>query len=532
LGSAALLFIGAACSNSTSYDSENKAPAKKSVKAAGAEGIAGGGKTISKGEAVPRSDKSATFSGEVPFQSVASDAEAWVVTSTNVTRIELNKPGWPKTQWSLPANDGNRTYVSELGLLIGRTNRGSATNRGVWLARRDQPGASVKIYDPADMGNQSRLSVTSFKIGSQPYIGFAYASASGNKKFVRMPIDKTKPNGVDVARKEEREFGPVSAGLGGFSGVGSTGAYGSFMDQTRKAFYLGSGSGAWGVNVETMAELPLSSLPNWRIGGDPLNPAAPKRKICNFTMGTSGSLSYALSGDLKGNLVASAGAYTFAHDPVNNVIFGNSSSGGAFTVAKQQCVEANGADCSIAADSCHIFPNVPVGPMSAVGDGRVVGIQRGSPSRVFLISLKDKANIKAGVEVTSIAEIPGDAYMYNDFTGVTLYAPDQIKVIDFKSLSGFQAGKPVKQVVAGWSAQSKNREDLRGLKLELACYKTGKSKPTYVDYSSQLKNSASLFAIDAKDCSGDIDAIEVKMSSDGTTNNFTRLSTFEIRGAQ
>jgi hypothetical protein len=531
LGSAALLFVGVACSNTNSYDSESKPSPKKSAKSSGAESLGGKGQIKSAGEAIKRSDTSATFSGELPFQSVAADAEAWIVTETKATRIKLNEPGWPKTEWTLPGNAGNRTYVSELGLLIGRTNR-SAETRGVWLAKREEPGTAIRIYDPPDMGNSSRLSVTSFKIGSQAYIGMAYAAASGNKKFVRIPIDKSKPTGIDVTRKEEREFGPVNSGLGGFAGVGATGAYGSFMDQTRKAFYLGSGSGAWGVNVETMTELPLSSVPNWRIGGDPLNPASPRRRICNFTMSTSGGLSYALAGDLKGNMVASGGAYTFAHDPVNNVIFGNNYSAGSFTVAKQECVESSGSDCTIAAGTCQIFPNVPVGPMSAVGDGRVVGIQRGNPSRVYLISLKEKNNIRAGVEVTSIAEIQGDAYMYNDFTGITLYAPDQVKVIEFKSLSGFKEGKDVKQLLAGWTAQSKNTEDLRGLKLELVCYKTGKPKPVYVDYSAKLRNSASLFAIDVKDCSGQVDAIEVKMSSDGTTNNFTRLSTFEIRGVQ
>lgn len=306
--------------------------------------------------------------------------------------------------------------------------------------------------------------------------------------------------------------------------MGGTAAYGSFMDQTRKAFFLGSGGGAWGVNVETMTELPQTALPNAGISG---------RSICGFTMSTTNSLSYALAGDLKGNLLASNSAYTFAHDPVANVIMGNNYSAGTFTVAKQECVEPGGSNCSIAANTCQVFPNVPVGPMSAVGDGRVVGIQRNSSmSKVYLISMNDKNNISAGITVTSIAEIPGDAYMYNDFTGVSLYAPDQVKVIEFKSLKGFISSKPVKQILAGWSAQSKNNEDLRGLKLELACYKIGKAKPTYVDYSAQLKNSATLFAIDVKDCSGDVDAIELKMTSDGTTNNFTRLSTIEIRGVQ
>jgi len=528
LGSAALICVAAACTNDNSYDSGTPA-AKAAKKTLGAEAPKKSptGGVRAKGEAVPRSDSSATFSGGVPFQSVASDAEAWVVTDNKATRIELNKPGYPKTEWTFSSSSpGNRTYVSELGLLIGRTNFDQAS-RGVWLAKRDQPGTAVKIYDPPDMRTQSRLSVTSFKIGNQPYIGMAYGTSGGNKKFVRIPIDRTKPNGIDETRKQEREYGALSQGVGGFGGVGNFAAYGSFMDQTKKAFYLGggSGSGAWGVNVETMNELSLGDVPNGAIG-------AANRRVCGYTMATARGLSYALAGDLKGNIVSAGGAYTFAHDPQNDVIFGSSNSAGSFSVARQSCVAAGGTDCATGGGSCEVFPAVVVGPMSAVGDGRVVGIKRGNPSEVYLISLKDKNNLNSGIEVTSVTQIQGDAYMYNDFTGVTLYAPDQTRLIEFKTLKGFQAGKPVKQVLAGWSAQSKNTEDLRGLKLELACYKTGKPKPTYVDYSAQLKNSASLFALDVKDCSGDIDAIEVKLSSDGTTNNFTRLSTFEIRGAQ
>jgi hypothetical protein len=217
------------------------------------------------------------------------------------------------------------------------------------------------------------------------------------------------------------------------------------------------------------------------------------------------------------------------------VIFGNSYGGGDLTLAKQECVESTGADCTVAAKTCQRLTTAQggaIGPMSAVGDGRVVGIQRGSTSQVFLLAVIDKNDLSKGISITKIADIDGNAYMYNDFTGITLYSPDQVKIIDFKSLKGFDPKKGVRKVAAGWTAQSKQIEDLRGLKLELTCFKTGKPKPPYVDYSAQLKSSVSLFTVAEKDCSGDVDAMEVKMSSDGTTNNFTRLSTFEIRGAQ
>lgn len=136
------------------------------------------------------------------------------------------------------------------------------------------------------------------------------------------------------------------------------------------------------------------------------------------------------------------------------------------------------------------------------------------------------------MEVKKIADIPGDAYMYNDFTGLTLYAPDQLRVIDFKKLKGFQAGKPVKRISAGWKSATGKTDDLRGLKIQLICYKEGGSKGAYIDYTSKLTSSDKQFDLDVKDCSGNVDTLEVKVSSDGTTNNFSRLSRFEMKGAQ
>jgi len=545
-----LIFLSSACNTSNFAGSVTRTNKKKTKVAA--EAVASK-PSASSGEAVSRSATKLpggegvviSFSGEAPFQSVASDSEAWIVTDTTITRIDLNQvKGWPQTQWSMPSNSGNRTYVTEIGLLVGRTNNGDGAARGVWLAPRDRPGAAVQIHDPTDMGGGSRLSVTSFKIGPQPYIGFAYGTNRGMKKFVRMPIDKSKPNGVDPLRADFKELGSLRSGFGSFAAVGGFAAYSSFMDQTRKTFFLGGGAGrgGWGINVESLDELSLVDLPNWKVGGDPLNDAVPERRICGLTMETSQNMGYALSGDLKGNLVTASGTYTFAHEPVGDLIFA-SRGGRTLTVAKQSCVESSGSDCTEANGMCRQFDlseitvdkkpmGISVGPMSAVGDGRVVGIQRGGESQVFLLSVKNPKDLSQGLEVQKVANITGNAYMYNDFTGVTLYSPDQIKVFDFNTLKGFKSGKAVRKVAAGWSAQSGVNEDLRGLKLELTCFKQGGTKPPYKDYTAILNSNASLFTLSTDDCSGDVDAMEVKMSSDGTTNNFTRLSTFEIRGAQ
>ncbi|NBX18415.1 MAG: hypothetical protein EBR09_13740 [Proteobacteria bacterium] len=522
-----VIYFTPACTETTSYGTSVKTPKKKSSKNVSDENLKSAGDANAGVEAL-----GVTFSGSVPFQSTASDAEAWVVTSDTVTRIKLNESaGWPKTTWSFvdesgkpSQSSGHRTYVSEIGLLVGRTAR-SGNDGGVWLASDKTAGKAIPIFRPTDQNSGSRLSVTSFKVGDKAFIGMAYGATGGKKKFVRIPIDKSKPAGIDVSKKEEVTFGQLDAEFGGFNAVGRVAAYGSFMDQSRKSFYLGAnGGGLWGVNVEKMTELTSDSLPNANIEG---------RKICNYTMRSKGQIAYALAGDLSGNVITAQGAYTFTHDPVNNVVFG--ASGGSITVAKQECVTAKGAACSQEEKSCAVLnPDKvgTIGPMSATGDGRVVGIMRGKTSQVFVFSVKDKDDFSKGISVTKIADIEGDAYMYNDFTGLTLYAPDQAKTIDFKKLSGFQAGKPVRAVALKWVASSKKSEDLRGLKLQLVCYKDGKKSSSYKDVSSLLKKSEGFVDIPAKDCGGDIDMLEVKVSSDGTTNNFSRLSTIEMKGSQ
>ncbi|MEN9810302.1 MAG: hypothetical protein RLZZ488_1869 [Pseudomonadota bacterium] len=526
-----LILLLSGCAE-TGYTAVGKSKAPPKKKAATPESVNATGLPVERGAKVFPGGENVgiTFSGDTALQSAASEAETWIVTGGEVTRIKLDEAaGWPQTKWQMVDDNGNpssssghRTYVSELGLLIGRT----GSNGGIWLASDKNPGKAIPIFKPTDQRGDSRLSVTSFKVGSQPYIGFAYGTTGGQKKFVRIPIDKSKPNGIDIARKEEKTFGNLNQAFGGFSAVGSFAAYGSFMDQKSKAFFLGANyGGMWGVNVEKLTELTSQDVPNVGTAG---------RKVCNYTMSTTGNVAYALAGDLNGNVVTSNGAYTFAHDPVNEVVIG--SSGGSLTVAKSECVAANGpAECTQANNQCAVINPAEagsIGPISAVGDGRVVGIVRGGTSQVFVMSVNDKNDLSKGLTVKKVADIDGNAYMYNDFTGLTLYAPDQIKVIEFSKLKGYQPGKPLRYVAAGWTAATKKTEDLRGLKIEIVCYKKGGQKGPYTDQTKQLTTSASLFVLDPKVCGGDVDTLEVKVSSDGSTNNFSRLSLFEMRGAQ
>ncbi len=522
---ASVSFVAlAGCTEKTSYQGFTNANSSNKKKGASTEDISkkGTGALGSEGVAI-------TFSGDTEIQSAASDAEAWVVTDDEVTRIKLDESkNWPQTKWQIVDESGkpssargHRTYVSELGLLIGRT----GSSGGVWLASDKNSGKAIPIFRTKDQGGGSRLSVTSFKIGDRPFIGFAYGTSGGKKKFVRIPIDKSKTNGIDVSKLEEVTLSDLSTGFGDFNAVGGVAAYGSFMDQKNKAFYLGANRGGmWGVNVEKMTELPSSALPNV---------AAEGRDLCSYKLSTRGKIAYALSGDLFGNIVTSQMAYTFAHDPVNNVIVGGK--GTSLVVAKQECVTANGPKCTTGSAYCVEVDPAKAGaisPMSAVGDGRIVGIVRGQTSQVFILKVVNKDDLSKGVEVKKIADIPGDAYMYNDFTGLTLYAPDQVRVINFKKLKGFQAGKPVKRISAGWKSATGKTEDLRGLKIQLVCYKEGGSKGAYVDYTSKLTSSDKQFDLDVKDCNGNVDMLEVKVSSDGSTNNFSRLSRFEMKGAQ
>lgn len=459
--------------------------------------------------AVPSATAAPTpFSGGFEFRTTLNRQEIWVVSANSVVRIRL-VDGYPQTNWTMPPNSGNRTFVSQIGLLIGRTMRGG--NGGLFRAGDDTSGVAQLVYTPPDAVAESRMCPSSFLVDGKPHIGLGYVAQIGTnkvRKFVRFAIDETKPSRVDLSQLKEVTH-PQPAGV--FD------TYSCYIDQAR-GFAWYSGSTTWGVDVRKLAPLMSSSAPNFGATNDAFNLSQSERR------------SYALAGDLEGNLLSATGVYTFAHDPVSKMVFG--ATGGNITVTAQECFRSANVACK--ATKHHQFAalsRAAIGPMSSLGDGRVAAIQRGNPSQVFLVSLKEVANPAAGIEIKKVADIAGDAYMYNDFTGATLYAPTSEKSFELAKLSGFSSGKEVAQLKFRWIAESGLAEEWRGLKLAMRCHSGSEKKPEYFMISKVAVAGTFIDAPKETGCIGKVNTVEVKVEADGVSSSFSRAQKIEFEGS-
>ena len=87
-----------------------------------------------------------------------------------------------------------------------------------------------------------------------------------------------------------------------------------------------------------------------------------------------------------------------------------------------------------------------VGPLSALGDGHMVGMVR-NPGDVYLFKLKNDKDATKGIEAVKIVEnVGGDPYMYTDFTGATLYLTGNVFEFDFTNQLAFDAKVPLRQL--------------------------------------------------------------------------------------
>lgn len=454
----------------------------------------------------------------VPVQLRGVDKSAWVVTSDMVYRITLDKiKSYPMKQWPKLANAGQRTYLSEVGLVIGQTAR---NNAGGILLVNDGMESATRILTDAHlaMAPESRMCVTSYRIGNQAYIGGAYMFQDGKRRFVRIPIDKSKPNGVDVGRMEVFLAGDDTGWWG----------YSCYVDQVNLRFWSAHGGSVYGFDLKSNKGLPPTAIPN----------AANHTVTSSFNITPTVRGSYAISGDTSGNLLSVANpagapadvaawqtSYTFAAEPVSGLVFGSSRLKKFYLTA---------AECFSSAATCEngkkhftfdVTPYGEIGPLSSVNDGTVVGIARAANSVVYLISLKDPKDPSEGLNFEKVKEVPGDAYMYTDFTGATMYAITNEKKISLRSEAGFDPNRPITELHMKWRAEGDlDAAPWRGLRMQIRCYdSSAATTPEYTTIENVAASEAA-FIPALKAChSAKYDTIGLRVEGDGTTNAFSQV---------
>ena len=129
-----------------------------------------------------------------------------------VTNVELDKSAdYPTKVWTGTMGGGHRTYVTKVGLIIG------ANGGHVFRAGDNVPeGEAQKLFQAQNADGGSRICLTSYKIGNQEYIGGGY-HGGGKRRFVSVPIDKSKPNRIDTSKIQyyevEMVLGVITAQL-------------------------------------------------------------------------------------------------------------------------------------------------------------------------------------------------------------------------------------------------------------------------------------------------------------------------------
>jgi len=442
----------------------------------------------------------------------------WVVTkpsgATNVYRIELDAAkNYPMKTWVIPKafTGGLRTFVSEIGLLVGAT--------GGEVYRIDENTPEQVPLSPiftALASSNSRVCLTSFKAGGVSYIGFAYFDASG-RKFTRIPIDQSQAGKINAAAAQTVT-----------QGTGANWSYGCFTDPERSYFWSG-----WNTNTQFFG-ISLSTL-------QPLASAqAPNAGHTNSTLGTKlnnpangNDPSYALAGDGYGNVLSGSGIYTYSHEGRHNYTIGSLSGASQLIVAKQECF-ATKAACPGPQEYSEISTGGvigKIGPISSMDDGRVIGIVRGGNSQVYTMALKDPADLAKGLDFVRIKEVTGDAYMYSDFTGASLYAQDTLLNIDLTQLTGFKPFQNVKNINFMWTAQAGGTATWKGLTFKVRCYKSPATPPAY-ETVSPVPDAGKVGTINAASCTNKlIDRLDIEVKSDGSAD-YTRTSQLAIKALQ
>lgn len=464
------------------------------------------------------------------FESSYIQNAAWFATSStggkNVYYVELDKSlGYPTKSWSLKSapSGGSRTYVTEVGLFIART------SGVIYRVDRDMPQSTAieRVVDlTAEAWPDTRVCVTSFKRNNTSYLGFAWNKkldptvtdqgfgSAHPRVFTTIPIDASQPSKLDLAHRVDTALG---AGNWGYS---------CFTDQKRLLFYTAFLGGAIsGVNLDTMTLIDAGAAPN-------TSHVSTLTTLYKQPLPNTASGNYAISGDAKGNILLGPSVYTYVNDQVSDMVLGSQSTD-TLNIIDGKCFYSD-PTCANKSLKVNTSAFGVIQPLSSLGDGRVLGISRGNPSRAYLISVIDPRNISRGVTFEHVADIPGDTYMYTDFTGSTLFPKvNDSLIVDLRQLPGFNTAMFLSSLSYNWHSSNGSDVAWQGLALTGRCFQ-GPTAPLGQAFETvaQVANSDKVGTFDFASCKGRlVDHLELKLQA---LNNslFSRSKTIEIGFAQ
>ena len=438
------------------------------------------------------------FSGDKKIEPI-QNTKIWTATTNGVIkRFTIDGDKVTDTRiWKGGAQGtgGMRTYVTEGGFL-------GARFPNLYFIDPDVPG----VIKSKNIGSNSQTCVASYMKDGQRYM----IAAWGEGNYVEYPMDDKPP------------YAPKWDGAPSNKGqikMGGNWGYSCFIDQTQKIFYS---------QFSHMAGIDLKTYTAANI-----NATAPNAVFRSQTAGVSQysagatKKSYAMSGDPYGNVYNGAG-YTSAYEKSSDSVWFSNHINSTIVVIDRKCLTTQ--------NTCTNFtsytPGVTIGPMSPLKDGRVVGAVRGSGD-IYLMNLKDKSNLKSGLDVVKIGNADGVPYMYTDFTGATLYINESEQSFKPVDMPKFVPSKPIKTAVFKWvptpaSLAGNTSLEWKNIKLEARCYSNAQSKPAYEEVSTVQPSNLGT-ALNVSTCKeGKYQFVDVKLTQLNNASTLVGIDTISV----
>ena len=408
--------------------------------------------------------------------------QIWVITRAgHIHLLELEKDRVVnEKKWMWRPGHGARTYVTEGGLVASRV-KGQllfvdplGTPEGTidlspeagWFHQLPDGPDRARITYPDGRHFATRGCVVSYRREGGRFLGMGY----GHGRFAEIRLHDEPPYAPDWSSLNDTvpSGGPGSQAWG----------YSCFIDQKRMIFYsqmfhgdgLGSTmaldlNGPPGPDSKAAMETAIAHAPNaifrsGNLGGTTLGVVRPD---------TPGG-AYAMSGDPDGNLLNGQSFYTMAYEPVSKTVWGTD--GNTLHIFPAACLSTK-KNCTNHASydtSTRELGGVTFGPLSALNNGFMVAISRGDRSQVYLLRLSDSADPGSGLKSKRLKGVEGDAYMYTDFTGATLYQTKSVARVDMADDPQFEPSLPVSRVTFRWTSEDPAVTRLTGVRLEARCF--------------------------------------------------------------
>lgn len=480
----------------------------------------------------------------------------WIVASNgNAYRLTIeDKKVKSSKKWTgIVGAGGTRTYVTEAGFVAARWPYvyfidPEKTPEGA-LSASDR--IDIKAGDAEDTDSNAgwhpRVCLASYqKADNNRYL----IAAWGNGRYREFQMSDTKPYRPNWSPLPPLKIVPEINGWREYDAsqnlikVWWGWGYSCAIDQKRKRFYsqwYASGpklrQDAKGVASRTGGAIDLETgnflAPETAYPNAAFVSSHPKLKAS--TLGVSSDWgSYSVGTDSDGNIYNHRSTtdflgYTAAHDAVGDFVWitrhGTTTEWpkGKITVARRKCLTSD-ANCIEKKDFMDFHgPENFIGPLSALKDGTIVGLVRGSgtdKNRVYLLRLEDESDLSKGIRFTKLDyEIDGDPYMYVDFTGATLYTFESEQTFRVREIPGYvptsrrdPTPQRLQSVGFVWKNKAGTTNEWQNVKLEVRCYLDASSRPAYEEIKITGKAGESS-DITTKACQNkSADFIDVKLT--------------------